>query len=48
MPAIRTFADGASPWRAQGVFDMADLLMLGIGLGLFVLTLGYCHLCDRL
>jgi len=36
------------PARAGGVFVMADLLMLGIGLGLFLLTLGYCHLCDRL
>jgi hypothetical protein len=28
--------------------NMLDLMMLAIGLGFFVLTLGYLYACDRL
>jgi hypothetical protein len=27
---------------------MQDILMLAIGLGFFVLSVGYCYACDRL
>jgi len=27
---------------------MLDILMLAIGLGFFVLSIGYCYACDRL
>jgi hypothetical protein len=27
---------------------MMDLIMLAIGLGFFVLSVGYCYACDRL
>jgi len=27
---------------------MLDLIMLAIGLGFFVLSVGYCYACDRL
>ncbi|CAN5540118.1 hypothetical protein BH11PSE4_BH11PSE4_31540 [soil metagenome] len=29
-------------------FVMLDLLMLALGLGFFVLTLGYAYACERL
>jgi hypothetical protein len=34
--------------RNAGSTRMLDLVMLGIGLGLFVLSLGYAWACDRL
>jgi len=36
-----------SPKRSPGV-SMLDLLMLAIGFGLFILTIGYAVACDRL
>ena len=35
------------PCAAQEVV-MLDFLMLGLGLGFFVLTLGYAYACERL
>ena len=32
----------------EGDTAMLDITMLAIGLGLFVATVGYCYLCDRL
>ena len=29
-------------------FKMMDVIMLAIGLGFFVLSVGYCYACDRL
>jgi hypothetical protein len=34
--------------RRQGAILMMDVVMLAIGLGFFVLTIGYCYACDRL
>lgn len=34
--------------RSEGGIAMLDITMLAIGLGLFVATVGYCYLCDRL
>jgi hypothetical protein len=33
---------------ALGSFKMMDVIMLAIGLGFFVLSVGYCYACDRL
>lgn len=33
------------PEREEAVLD---ILMLAIGAGLFILTIGYAHVCDRL
>ena len=29
-------------------FQMLDLILLALGLGFFVLTIGYAYACDRL
>ena len=34
--------------RPAGDFAMFDILLLGLGLGFFALTIGYGVLCDRL
>lgn len=34
--------------RSEGGLAMLDITMLAIGLGLFVATVGYCYLCNRL
>jgi hypothetical protein len=31
-----------------GSSKMMDVIMLAIGLGFFVLSVGYCYACDRL
>ena len=33
---------------ALGSSKMMDVVMLAIGLGFFVLSVGYCYACDRL
>jgi hypothetical protein len=38
-------ADRASVIRS---ISMLDVLMLGLGLGFFLLTLGYAYACERL
>jgi hypothetical protein len=40
---------GVSTVRASsGANKMMDVIMLAIGLGFFVLSVGYCYACDRL
>ena len=34
--------------RAGGSLNMLDLILLGLGLGLFLLSVGYASVCDRL
>jgi hypothetical protein len=33
---------------AEGSIPMLDLMLLALGLGFFVLTIGYVYACDRL
>jgi len=35
-------------WVFARSIPMLDILMLAIGLGFFVLSIGYCYACDRL
>jgi hypothetical protein len=34
--------------RTTGVQPMLDILLLALGLGLFVISVGYAYACDRL
>jgi len=38
----------APDWVFARSTPMLDILMLAIGLGFFVLSIGYCYACDRL
>ncbi len=33
---------------AEGSIPMLDVILLALGLGFFVLTIGYAYACDRL
>jgi hypothetical protein len=33
---------------AEGSIQMLDLMLLALGLGFFVLTIGYAYACERL
>jgi preprotein translocase subunit SecG len=35
-------------FASSGANKMMDVIMLAIGLGFFVLSVGYCYACDRL
>jgi hypothetical protein len=44
---MRNGLSASNPQSFAGV-SMLDLLMLAIGFGLFILTMGYAVACDRL
>ncbi|MDB5618054.1 hypothetical protein [Tardiphaga sp.] len=42
---------GTPPWSslsAHPEFSMLDIVMLALGLGFFVLSVGYAYACERL
>jgi hypothetical protein len=44
----RTGERGANAFAHQGDIPMLDVIMLAMGLGFFVLSIGYAVACDRL
>jgi len=35
-------------WAPGGALKMLDIIMLGLGLGFFALSVGYTYACDQL
>jgi hypothetical protein len=46
-PDLHQRAGGSRDGRPRS-FSMLDLILLAIGLGFFVLSVGYAYACDRL
>jgi hypothetical protein len=38
----------ASPLSARQEFSMLDILMLALGAGFFILSVGYAYACERM
>ena len=47
-PAGPALNAGHTELRIARSIQMMDVIMLAIGLGFFVLSVGYCYACDRL
>ena len=47
-PLTPALNDGVGNFDIGRSILMMDLIMLAIGLGFFVLSVGYCYACDRL
>jgi len=47
-PGIARLARGRTSFAHCRSSKMMDVIMLAIGLGFFVLSVGYCYACDRL
>jgi hypothetical protein len=47
-PAAARLIDMKKSAHRQEHTKMMDVILLAIGLGFFVLSVGYCYACDRL
>ncbi|MGZ5234549.1 MAG: hypothetical protein ACXWC3_31455 [Burkholderiales bacterium] len=45
---VASVVASAARHRTEGASKMLDVILLGLGLGFFVLTIGYAYACDRL